>query len=112
MDAALELVEKLKSENAELQGDNVKVADEKELLLKDLEAQAESVRELEGLLEELRGNQPDTVKLLATMESDKVAAARAVAQNAELKSQMESMHEVFMKLVSWDGGGMQFYCSC
>ncbi|XP_063917871.1 golgin subfamily A member 2 [Zophobas morio] len=98
LDAALELVEKLKSENAELQGDNVKVADEKELLLKDLEAQAESVRELEGLLEELRGNQPDTVKLLATMESDKVAAARAVAQNAELKSQMESMHEVFMKL--------------
>jgi chromosome segregation ATPase len=100
LDAALELVERLKTENTELQEDSVRVTNEKEMLLKDLEAKAESVRELEGLVEELRRNQPDNAKLLATMESDKVAAARAVSQNTELKKQMESMEEVFVKVVS------------
>ncbi|KAJ3633146.1 hypothetical protein MTP99_010113 [Tenebrio molitor] len=98
LDAALELVERLKTENTELQEDSVRVTNEKEMLLKDLEAKAESVRELEGLVEELRRNQPDNAKLLATMESDKVAAARAVSQNTELKKQMESMEEVFVKV--------------
>ncbi|RZC34772.1 golgin subfamily A member 2-like, partial [Asbolus verrucosus] len=98
LEAALDLVEQLKTENTELQEINVKVLNEKEMLLKDVERKEESVRELESLVEELRGNQPDNAKLLAIMESDKVAAARAVSQNTEMKKQMESMEEVFMKL--------------
>lgn len=73
---------------------------EKEMLLKELAAKNDSLSQLETIIEQLRGNQPDSVKLLATMESDKIAAARAVQQNKELKDQMESMQEVFMKLVS------------
>ncbi|EFA04309.1 hypothetical protein TcasGA2_TC014602 [Tribolium castaneum] len=98
LEAALELVERLKTENVELQEENVKAANEKELLLKELEAKGESISELERIVEELRTNQPDSGKLLAIMESDKVAAARAVSQNTELKNQMDSMQEVFMKL--------------
>lgn len=100
LDAALELVERLKSENEELQEECVKSMSEKELLEKQLETKGESIQELETRLEEMRTNQPDNAKLLAIMESDKVAAARAVAQNTELKKQMDSMQEVFMKLVS------------
>lgn len=77
-----------------------KTINEKEMLLKELAAKNDSLSQLEIIIEQLRGNQPDSVKLLATMESDKVAAARAVQQNKELKQQMESMQEVFMKLVS------------
>lgn len=77
-----------------------KTFNEKEMLMKELVGKSESLSQLETMIEQLQGNQPDSVKLLATMESDKVAAARAVQQNKELKEQMESMQEVFMKLVS------------
>lgn len=77
-----------------------KSLNEKEMLLKELAAKNDSLSQLESMIEQLQGNQPDSVKLLATMESDKVAAARAVQQNKELKEQMDSMQEVFMKLVS------------
>lgn len=79
-----------------------KTLNEKEMLLKELSAKNDSLSQLESMIEQLQGNQPDSVKLLATMESDKVAAARAVQQNKELKEQMDSMQEVFMKLVSKD----------
>lgn len=69
------------------------------MLLKELEAKTDSISQLESMVEQLRGNQPDSVKLLATMESDKVAASRAIQQNRELKQQLESMQEVFMKMV-------------
>lgn len=77
-----------------------KTFNEKEMFMKELAAKNESLSQLETMIEQLQGNQPDSVKLLATMESDKVAASRAVQQNKELKEQMESMQEVFMKLVS------------
>ncbi|KAG5866238.1 hypothetical protein JTB14_027640 [Gonioctena quinquepunctata] len=75
-----------------------KAVNEKEMLLKELTAKNDSLSQLESMVDQLRGNQPDSVKLLAAMESDKVAAARAVQQNKELKDQMESMQEVFMKM--------------
>lgn len=76
-----------------------KTINEKEMLLKELIAKNDSLSQLETMIEQLQGNQPDSVKLLAAMESDKIAAARAVQQNKELKEQLESMQEVFMKLV-------------
>lgn len=101
LDAALDLIDRLKAENADYQEDNAKILHEKESLVKELESREENIAELSGIIEELRGNQPDNAKLLAIMESDKVAASRAVSQNAEMKKQMESMEEVFNKLVSF-----------
>ncbi|KAF7284882.1 hypothetical protein GWI33_021456 [Rhynchophorus ferrugineus] len=86
-------VEKVSSEE-----NYTKVSNEKELLLKELQAKTDSISQLECMVEQLRGNQPDSVKLLAAMESDKVAASRAIQQNKELKQKLESMHEVFKKM--------------
>ncbi|ENN83333.1 hypothetical protein YQE_00308, partial [Dendroctonus ponderosae] len=69
------------------------VSNENKLLMKELEAKTDSIAQLESMIEQLRGNQPDSVKLLAAMESDKVAASRAIQQNKELKQQLESMQE-------------------
>nr|CAI5864229.1 unnamed protein product [Callosobruchus analis] len=70
------------------------------MLTKELMAKYDSISHLESEIERLRGNQPDSAKLLATMESDKasVAAARAIKQNSELKEQVEGMKEVLAKL--------------
>lgn len=52
-----------------------------------------TVAKLEEKISELQDNQPDHAKLLAAMESDKVAAARATTQNAQLKQKLlESQH--------------------
>lgn len=99
LDKTRELYIQLGEENNKLNESYTKVSNENDLLLKEIEAKNDSIAHLESLIEQLRGNQPDSVKLLATMESDKVAAARAVAQNVELKRQMESMQEVFVKVV-------------
>lgn len=93
-----ELINQIQLEKNELQENFNQISNEKEMLLKELDAKNDSLAQLESMVEQLRGNQPDSVKLLATMESDKVAAARAVAQNKELKEQMDSMQEVFLKL--------------
>lgn len=94
-----ELCVQLQMEKIGLEENYTKVSNEKDMLLKELEAKNDSLSQLEGLVEQLQGNQPDSVKLLATMESDKIAAARAVQQNKELKQHIESLEEVFLKLV-------------
>ncbi|CAH0557868.1 unnamed protein product [Brassicogethes aeneus] len=93
-----ELLVQTQIDKTNLEENVTKVTNENEMLLRELNAKNESLSQLESMVEQLRGNQPDSVKLLATMESDKVAAARAVAQNKELKSQMDGMNEVFVKL--------------
>lgn len=93
-----EMCVQLQIEKTAIEENYTKVSNEKDLLLKELEAKTDSISQLESMIEQLRGNQPDSVKLLATMESDKVAASRAIQQNRELKQQLESMQEVFMKL--------------
>ncbi|CAG9862677.1 unnamed protein product [Phyllotreta striolata] len=98
LDITKELCLQLQMEKTELEENYTKSLNEKEMLLKELSAKNDSLSQLESMIEQLRGNQPDSVKLLATMESDKVAAARAVQQNKELKEQLESMREVFVKL--------------
>ena len=51
------------------------------------------------LREEIENPKPNE-RLLAAIESDKVAAARAVSQNQKLKNQITEFEEVFVKLVS------------
>lgn len=58
------------------------------------------IGELEFMLERYECDQPDKDKLLAAMESDKVAAALAVSQNQRLKVQLEELQDGFVKLVS------------
>lgn len=99
LENARELCIQLQMEKIALEENYTKVANEKDMLLKELEAKNDSLSQLQGLVEQLQGNQPDSVKLLATMESDKIAAARAVQQNKELKQHIESLEEVFLKLV-------------
>lgn len=55
---------------------------------------------MEEEINRLHSNQPDNAKLLATIESDKVAASRAVAQNGELKKQLEEMQQAFIQMVN------------
>ncbi|GLH09745.1 Golgin subfamily A member 2 [Gryllus bimaculatus] len=56
------------------------------------------VEELESMVESLKADQPDTRKLLAAMESDKVAASRAVGQNQKLKEQLLELEEGFIQV--------------
>lgn len=66
-----------------------------QILEKDLK-----ISEFESELERLRTDRPDTSNILATMESDKVAASRAMAQNQELRKQLEEMQQAYVQLVS------------
>lgn len=75
-----------------------KVANENMIMQKELSLSKDSVEKLEQLVEQLKGAQPDSAVLLATMESDKVAASKAISQNNELKKQMECMQEVMVKV--------------
>lgn len=50
-------------------------------------------------IERLQLEKPDAAKLIAEMESDKVAASRAVLQNQDLKSQLEEMQRAFVQMV-------------
>jgi hypothetical protein len=56
------------------------------------------IGELEFMLERYESDQPDKDKLLAAMESDKVAASLAVSQNQQLKVQLEELQDGFVKL--------------
>lgn len=60
-------------------------------------------QELEDLKEHLEivaSEQPDKTKLLATMESDKIAASRALSQNIELKKQLDELETRFVQLTN------------
>lgn len=92
-------LQRLQMEKINAEENFTRVSNERDMLLKDLDAKKESISELEILVERLQGSQPDNSKLLATIESDKIAASRAVAQNAELKKQLQEMQDDFIKLV-------------
>lgn len=55
--------------------------------------------DIESELERLRAERPDTSNLLATIESDKVAASRAMAQNQDLRQQLEEMQQAYVQVV-------------
>lgn len=52
------------------------------------------------MVDRLKSEQPDAKSLNASMESDKIAASRAVSQNIELKQQLEEIQRAFVQLVS------------
>lgn len=56
--------------------------------------------EIESELDRLKAERPDTTNILATIESDKVAASRAMAQNQELRKQLEEIQNAFVQVVS------------
>lgn len=57
--------------------------------------------QLELTVERLQCDRPDAAKIMATIESEKVAASRAVSQNVELKQQLEEMQRAFVQIVSF-----------
>ncbi|XP_017037219.1 golgin subfamily A member 2 isoform X1 [Drosophila kikkawai] len=65
-----------------------------------LQLKESALGELEQQLERLQAVQPDQTKLLATMESDKVAASRALSQNVEMKQQLDELQQRFVQLTN------------
>lgn len=59
----------------------------------------QTILELEKLLEKVSSSSVDQDKLLETMQSDKTALSRAMAQNKELKAQFLELQEQFVKMV-------------
>lgn len=89
----------LQEEHTLLEENYQLVISERDDIFKELELRKEEVTQLDEEINRLQSNQPDNVKLLATIESDKVAASRAVAQNAELKKQLEEIEQAFIQIV-------------
>ncbi len=56
--------------------------------------------ELEMAVMRMNDNQVDHDKLLESMQSDKTALSRAIAQNKELKIQLAELQNGFVKMVS------------
>lgn len=56
--------------------------------------------EVKKEMDEFLLEKPDNAKLLATMESDKVAASRALTQNTELKKQLDELEKKFVQLTN------------
>lgn len=57
--------------------------------------------QLEESLDNLQVDHFDATKLNAAIESDKIAAARSMAQNAELKLQIEELQRTFIQMVNF-----------
>lgn len=60
----------------------------------------ERIVELEFEVERMGNSTADKDKLLETIQSDKTALSRAVAQNKELKNQLAELQNGFVKMVS------------
>ncbi|XP_055903800.1 golgin subfamily A member 2 [Eupeodes corollae] len=58
------------------------------------------IAELEDHLQNILSERPDSHKLLATMESDKIAASRALSQNDALKKQLDELELRFVQLTN------------
>lgn len=61
-----------------------------------LQARLEELKLLETRLEHFQTERPDIPKLMADIESDKIAASRAMQQNQTLKEQLEEMQIAFI----------------
>ncbi|XP_073847881.1 Golgi matrix protein 130 kD [Musca autumnalis] len=69
-------------------------------LQNEYEQKKQEVDELREHLENVTSEQPDKTKLLAAMESDKIAASRALSQNVELKKQLDELEIRFVQLTN------------
>lgn len=59
------------------------------------------IAQLESDLERLEIQKPDVSGVLAEIESEKVAASRALLQNQELKEQLEEIQKAYIQVVSF-----------
>ncbi|KAK3864792.1 hypothetical protein Pcinc_029550 [Petrolisthes cinctipes] len=84
-----QLTLQLKEQNAAMTNDNSQLS----RLVEQLSRQVE---EMEVELERNKTEEVDTGKLLEAMQSDKVAAARALTQNRQLKEQLEELQSGFI----------------
>lgn len=64
-----------------------------------MEEKLDTIDRLELTIERIQTESPNASNLLAAIESDKVAASRAVAQNQQLKSQLDEIQKAYIQLV-------------
>ncbi|XP_036334443.1 golgin subfamily A member 2 [Rhagoletis pomonella] len=74
--------------------------DRLEKLNGELQEKQRKLEEMEEYMHNYAAEQPDKTKLLATMESDKIAASRALTQNVELKKQLDELELRFVQLTN------------
>lgn len=75
--------------------------EEKKDLIAELDLRNKTINELEDKIVEMETDRPDAVRLVAAMESDKVAAAQAIKQNTKLKKEVEELQDKFVEFVSY-----------
>ncbi|XP_075214330.1 Golgi matrix protein 130 kD isoform X2 [Lycorma delicatula] len=91
-------LENLSMEKKQLEEQLATKLSETEQLKLTLEECSSRVMHLERTIERLEADHPDAGLLQAAIESDKVAASRAIAQNTDLKKQLEELQDAFIKL--------------
>lgn len=64
---------------------------------------------MELTIERLQVDKPDVGNLITDLESQKVAASRAVSQNNDLKKQLEEIQNAFVQIVSYAKIYLNFY---
>lgn len=65
-----------------------------------LKSREERIQELENETERLRHSHVDPLQITATLESEKVAASRAMSQNQDLRAQLEEMQRAFVHMTN------------
>ncbi|XP_067120402.1 golgin subfamily A member 2-like isoform X2 [Centruroides vittatus] len=91
-------IEELESMQQKMKQDYDTQVNDNAQMSKIIEEKEIRIEELENSLRRIEENEIDKEKLLDTMQSDKIAASRAVAQNCELKKQLEELHTGFVKM--------------
>ncbi|KAB0797817.1 hypothetical protein PPYR_08810 [Photinus pyralis] len=98
LEAVTETLQSLQIDRDKLEECYNDVVSERDELLRDSEYKKECIEKLESQMENLQSDQPDNAKLLHAIESDKIAASRAVEQNTQLKQQLEEMQQAFVRM--------------
>lgn len=73
---------------------------ERATLKSQLDEKLDAITSMELTVERLQSDKPDLGNLIADLESQKVAASRAVSQNTDLKNQLQEMQTAFVQIVS------------
>lgn len=93
-----EKVTAMEVERAEYMKQNESVEQLKRGYEEGLKTRDEQIASLQLTVERLQQDKPDVARLMAEIESGKVGASRAVAQNMELKAQLEEMQKAFVQI--------------
>uniref|UniRef100_A0A336KBF9 CSON003964 protein n=1 Tax=Culicoides sonorensis TaxID=179676 RepID=A0A336KBF9_CULSO len=93
-----EKVSKYESELNETKMQLESQSHEKVQLKSRLDETMDQINSMQLTIERLQSDKPDSGKIIAEIENYKVAASRAMTQNADLKSQLEEMQRVFVQL--------------